>query len=135
MAVTDYFTINGKLHGQSIAGINPNSFILSYGTDALGSVVTTYNGGAVQNAYRYKPYGGLLAKTGTGLDPAFQWVGGQGYRSCARQAIDYYVRARHYSVPAGRWATPDPLGLTMPQYSYANCSPPTESDPSGEIVA
>ena len=31
----------------------------------------------VINTYRYKPFGDLLSKTGTGADPAFGWVGTQ----------------------------------------------------------
>ena len=54
---------------------------MDYLTDALGSVTATVDqSGTVQNTYRYKPYGDLLAKTGTGNDPKFLWVGSQGYR-------------------------------------------------------
>ncbi len=29
-----------------------------------------------ENTYQYKPYGGVLAKTGTAADPSFLWNGG-----------------------------------------------------------
>src|SRR5512138_1374194 len=80
---------------------------VDYLTDALGNVYATLNQSAqVLNTYRYKPYGGLLAKTGNAPDPAFGWVGSLGYRQTGKQWSDVYVRARHYDTQAGRWSTP-----------------------------
>ena len=74
MPVTNYLTVNGEIIGESTGGVRTD-----YLTDALGSVTATVDQSAsVVNTYRYKPYGELLAKTGTGSDPIFGWVGSQG---------------------------------------------------------
>ena len=75
MAVTNYHTINGRIIGETTAGL-PR---VDYLTDALGSVTATVNQSAqVVNTYVYTPSGATLAKTGTGADPAFGWVGNRG---------------------------------------------------------
>src|SRR5512135_3227648 len=95
MAVTNYYSVNGELIGEKV-GANART---DYLTDALGNVTATLNqSGAVVNTYRYKPYGAQLAKTGVGADPAFRWVGGQGYRQTGKKYSDVYVRARHYDT-------------------------------------
>ena len=72
-----------KCRSESTSGrISPNMRKNHYLTDALGSVTATVTGaGVVENTYRYKPYGEQLAKTGTGSDPKFLWVGRWGYRN------------------------------------------------------
>ncbi|HLV81065.1 MAG TPA: hypothetical protein VKT32_12325 [Chthonomonadaceae bacterium] len=81
MPVTNYYSLDGQIIGEKTTG-SPR---VDYLTDALGSVTATVNQNAqVVNTYRYKPYGALLAKTGIGTDPAFQWVGTQGYRQTGR---------------------------------------------------
>src|SRR5205085_8384152 len=106
MAVTNFYSMNGKIIGQKTAGGSR----VDYLTDALGSVVATVNQSAqVVNTYRYKPYGAQLAKTGAGADPAFQWAGQHGYRTTAKKWSDVYVRARHYDSVSGRWNSIDPL--------------------------
>src|SRR5271169_1956937 len=108
MPVTNYYTINGEIVGEMNVGSPPTDYL----TDALGNVVATVNTAAqIVNTYRYKPYGAQLAKTGAGADPAFQWVGNQGYRQTAKKYSDVYVRARHYDTSVGRWTTKDPLGF------------------------
>ena len=57
--------------------------------------------GQLVNTYRYKPYGGLLAKTGTSADPSFQWVG---------SAIEEWCRQRPVAVR--------PLPPTTPRRSH-----------------
>ena len=102
MAVTNYYTVNGEIIAEKTAG----SSRVDYLTDALGSVTATVNQSAqVVNTYRYKPYGSQLAKTGMGADPAYGWVGTQGYRPTQKKFSDFYVRARHYGTPMGRWST------------------------------
>lgn len=104
----------------------------TYGTDALGSVIATYdNTGKTENTYRYKPCGGLLAKTGTTADPLFTWAGSLGYRQTGRGYSDLYVRARHYSAGLGVWTTVDPLWPGSAPYGYSQGSPVGFSDPSG----
>ena len=82
MAVTNYYTVNGQIIGEKVgAGARTD-----YLTDALGNVTATMNQSAqILNTYRYKPYGGLLAKTGVGADPSFLWVGNEGYRQTAKK--------------------------------------------------
>ena len=107
---------------------------MDYLTDALGSVTATVNQSAqVVNTYRYKPYGTQLAKTGVGADPAYGWVGTQGYRPTQKKFSDFYVRARHYTDTLGRWSTRDTLVYLASQnlYIYADNLPVLLKDPSG----
>ena len=84
MPVTNYHTVNGQIIGETTAGVRTD-----YMVDALGSVTGTVNqSGQVVNTYRYKPYGALLAKTGTGADPKMGWVGSRGYRATGRSCLD-----------------------------------------------
>jgi len=77
MAVTNYYAVDNDILGEKTTA----SSRIDYLTDALGSVTATLNQSAqVVNTYRYKPYGALLVKTGTGVDPAYTWVGSKGYR-------------------------------------------------------
>src|SRR5579871_6866417 len=101
-----FYAVEGEIIGEKAAG----STRVDYLTDALGSVTATVNQSAqVVNTYRYKPYGTQLAKTGMGADPAFGWVGTQGYRPVQKKFSDFYVRARHYSETVGQWTTKDPI--------------------------
>src|SRR5580700_2929376 len=99
MPVTNYHTVDGEIIGETTAG-SPR---VDYLTDALGSVTATVNQSAqVVNTYRYKPFGAQLAKTGTGSDPAFGWVGEYGYRPTTNKFSDFYVVFRHYDATGGR---------------------------------
>ena len=99
MTVTNYYAVDNDILGEKTTA----SSRIDYLTDALGSVTATLNQSAqVVNTYRYKPYGALLAKTGTGVDPAYTWVGSKGYRQTGNQHSDTYVRARTYSSALGR---------------------------------
>ena len=88
MAVTNYYSINGQIIGEATNGVRTD-----YLMDALGSVTGTVNSACqVVNTYRYKPYGALLSKTGTGADPAFGWVGTQGYKQTQKKCILLIMR-------------------------------------------
>jgi len=130
MPVTNYLTVNGEIIGESTGGVRTD-----YLTDALGSVTATVDQSAsVVNTYRYKPYGELLAKTGTGSDPVFGWVGSQGYAGTGRKYAEQYVRARHYSSTNARWTTKDPIGQgggDLNYYRYVENRPTTYSDLEG----
>src|SRR5580658_6274096 len=105
MPVTDYFTMDGVLVGEkTTGGVN-----IGYVPDALGSIVaavdqnlnTTYTAA-------YKPYGDVLASTGTA--PRFTWVGTPGYLASAGVPhAEYSARARIDSSKDGRWTSVDPL--------------------------
>ena len=132
MPVTNYYTIDGEIIGEKTTGGSR----VDYLTDALGSVTVTVDQSAqVVNAYRYKPYGTQLSKTGVAADPAFQWVGTRGYRQTGRQYSETYVRARHYSSALGAWTTQDPIRSRggWNYYGYVQQSPTVWTDPSGLI--
>ena len=133
MPVTNYYTVNREIIGERTTG-SPR---VDYLTDALGSVTATVNQSAqVVNTYRYKPYGALLAKTGTGPDPAFGWVGSQGYRPTKQNFSDFYVRARHYDSTMGRWPNVDPIGYAdaLNLFCYVNANPVLNMDFTGTCV-
>ena len=109
--------MNHALNGQLIAEETGGTRI-DYLTDALGNVTATVDQSAnIINTYRYKPFGGLLAKTGAGSDPAFQWVGAQGYRQTGKSYADVYILRRHYSSTLGRLTTKDPARALI----WSNC--------------
>jgi RHS repeat-associated protein len=130
MAVTNYHTVNGRILGETTGGVRTD-----YLTDALGSVTATVNPSAqVINRYTYKPYGGLLAKTGVGADPVNQWVGSLGYGQTGKKYSDVYVRARHYDTANGRWTSKDPIGFNGGDwnvYRYVMNRATDFADPSG----
>ena len=122
-----YHTVNGMLIGETSNGVRRG-----YLPDALGSVVATVDdNGAIENTYRYKPYGGLLAKTGTAADPRFMWVGARGYRSTSTRSSELYVRKRHYASTNGAWTSVDPLWPVLEAYSYVSAKVATLVDPTG----
>ena len=126
-----YYTVDGEILGEKAAGGQR----LDYLTDALGNVTATVNqSGQVVNTYKYKPYGALLQKTGSGSDPSFQWVGAQGYRQTGKKYSDVYIRARHYDTLNGRWTTKDPFrfaGTDWNLFRYVGNQPSSFVDPSG----
>ena len=142
MSVTNYISLDGLLVGEMAGGVMRN-----YGTDALGSVVETVLNGVEENTYQYKPYGGLLAKTGVASDPSFLWNGGSGYIATGLHSAEFSIRRRTYSSSVTNWTTVDPLlyvpGLAsavlgtvrgrfvLNSYSYVFASPLLRTDPSG----
>lgn len=126
MPVTNYFTVNGQIVGEATG-----SSFTQYLADAMGSVRATVEGKRVRNTYVFKPYGELLAKTGTGPDPAFGWTGSSGSRRNNLRYTDQYNRARHYSTGASSWTSVDPLWPGTLPYSYGGLNPTTMCDPSG----
>jgi len=130
MATTNYHTVDGVILGQTVSGGRTQ-----YLTDALGSVTCTVaDDGQTQNTYRYKPYGGQLAKTGVATDPKYGWVGRVGYRRLGVTMPSHYVRARQYSESLGTWISVDPLWPSIPAYGYSASSPSNFADPSGYKV-
>jgi RHS repeat-associated protein len=130
MPTKSYHTVNGRIIGQTTNGVRQDFL-----TDALGSVTATASAnGAVENRYRYKPYGARLSKTGLGQDPRFEWVGSLGYRTTPTSSSDRYVRYRHYGVTHGLWTSPDPIrsSKTSP-YSYVEGRCTNDVDPTGLI--
>jgi hypothetical protein len=74
MPVTDYYTINGRIIGETTTG----STRLDYVRDALGSQIGTFNQGRSNtSSARYKPCGDVLDAAGP--QPYFGWNGTSGY--------------------------------------------------------
>ncbi len=124
---TNFITSHGMIWGE----ISDTGVTRSYGHDALGSVTETFVNGALENTYRYKPFGGLLAKTGTAPDPSFLWNGGSGYRTTLLSYCETYVRRRHFSISSANWTTSDPLWPSENAYGYVRQSPVLLVDASG----
>jgi len=130
MAIVNYHCAKGRLLGEDTNGIRTD-----YMTDALGSVTGTVNSSqAVVNTYRYKPFGELLAKTGTGADPKFMWNGGTQSRRTGIAYSEQYNRARHYGTRQGQWTTVDPLWPRERAYGYAIANAVNWPDPAGLCV-
>jgi len=127
MPKTSYISTHGTIWGEiSDAGVTR-----SYGHDALGSVTETFTADAIECTYRYKPYGGSLAKTGSATDPSFLWNGGSGYRNTKLQSADFYVLHRHYAMASCGWTTVDPTWPQEPPYGYAAARPTIFLDLTG----
>jgi RHS repeat-associated protein len=128
------YSVGGEILGEKSGGVRTD-----YLTDALGSVTATVDQtGNVVNQYTYKPYGGLLAKTGAGADPSYQWVGSLGYRQADRKYSEVYVRARHYDTTKGRWANKDPIGIMADDLNlmrYCKPAPTQKADAVGSCTS
>ncbi|MCW5944135.1 MAG: hypothetical protein KIS66_18055 [Fimbriimonadaceae bacterium] len=127
MPVTNYRTVNGRMIGETTDGVRTD-----YLTDALGSVTATVDQSQnVLNTYRYKPYGGLLAKTGSSPDPKFLWTGDTGSRTTGLAYSEQYNRARHYGSRQANWTSVDPLWPGESDYGYCKSNPLSKFDPNG----
>ena len=126
MPMTMYYSVNGRLLGESTNGVET-----TYMSDALGSTIGTVTTAGLQNRYTYSPYGVLLGKTGPDADPKFTWNGRSGYRTTGRTNVDKYVRKRHFSLPAACWSSADPLWPRQLPYAYADGMPTSFPDYSG----
>jgi len=114
MPVTNYYTVNGRLLGESTSGVRS-----TYVADALGSIINKLETTHQAKTYRYKPYGGLLYQSGRGADPKFMWTGQTGSRTTGVAWAEQYNRARHYGTTQAQWTTRDPLWPIQPAYIYA----------------
>lgn len=134
MAVTNYYTMNGQIVGESTSGVRT-----AYHRDALGSVVaTTDQNQSVTATARCAAYGTAFATSGNYAALRFGWCGTLGYRKTQRSGIglvqsEAYVRARHYSASASRWTTTDPADEDGNLYGYGESSPVTLVDPTGML--
>ena len=130
MATINYFSLDGELIAEETIG-GPG--IRSFGLNSLGSVTSTFSSsGTLENTYLYSPFGIQTSRTGGSTDPAFTWVGGEGYRSTGRQYSETYVRSRHYSHQFAGWTAADRLFTrTNRKYVYCINNPVTLVDPLG----
>jgi len=124
MPVTNYYSVNGVLIGESTGGVRTD-----YLTDALGAVTATMDQSAnIKNTYRYKPYGDVLAKTGTDPDPKFMWNGSTGSRKTGLANSGQYNINRHYGTEQAAWTSRDPLWPRELAYVYGGGNPTTLKD-------
>jgi hypothetical protein len=90
--------VNGMCIGEETDGV-----VSYYGTDALGSVTHVLDASfTVMKTMRYKPYGEVLARSGTTRDSVMQWVGSYGYRATSFPASSHYVRHNFTDKPGLR---------------------------------
>jgi hypothetical protein len=108
-----YYSVEGEILGDSEAG--------DYMRDALGSVTGTCNPdtGSVWNTYRYKPYGGRLAKTGVDVDPRFQYIGTKGFKRSGLASAEYSIQGRIFDTSAALVASRTDLSHPDPNTAYA----------------
>ena len=127
MPTKTYYSVAGEIIAEETGGVRTD-----YITDALGSIVGTVDSSqAVVNTYRFKPYGALLAKTGTAPDPRFLWTGNTGSRTTNLNRAEQYNRARHLGVREGTWTSVDPLWPDEWAYGYVKGNPTTWTDSNG----
>ena len=100
-------------------------------TDYLGSVRQVVDeSGTVVQELTYDPWGQVLSDTNPGFQP-FGFA--SGLTDPDTGLVTFGVR--HYDPLAGRWISPDPLGLGggVNPWVYAANSPTTFVDPDGEV--
>jgi RHS repeat-associated protein len=112
-----------------------NGGVHYYVADGQGSIrALTDTAGTITDTYFYTAFGEELAKTGT-TENEFRYVGEQ----WDPNAGFYYLRARWYDQSTGRFASVDPYAgdpqapVSLHRYLYANASPMSFSDPTGEF--
>jgi RHS repeat-associated protein len=103
--------------------------VAAYHTDGLGSVVAISEGGTLKNTYRYDAFGKPIEQGGSApVSNAYTYTG----RELDGSGL-YYYRARYYLPSAGRFLTPDPIGLAggINAYAYVGSNPVNYTDPFG----
>ncbi len=103
--------------------------VAAYHSDGLGSVVAISENATLRNVYRYDAFGKPVAQGGSSpLTNAYTYTG----RELDASGL-YYYRARYYLPSAGRFLTPDPIGLRggLNAYTYVGSNPVNYTDPFG----
>jgi RHS repeat-associated protein len=107
-----------------------------YAVDGQGSVrQLTNETGNITDTYYYTAFGEELAKSGTTVNE-YRYVGEQ----WDPNAGFYYNRARWYDPSVGLFTSVDPWGgdpqtpMSLHRYFYANVSPMSYSDPTGNFA-
>jgi hypothetical protein len=135
MAVTNYYSVNGRIIAESTNGVRTD-----YHRDALGSVVaTTDQNQSVTATARYAAYGTPFSTTGSYNTLRFGWCGSWGYRKTQRSGTglaqaEEYVRARHLSISAARWTTAGPAGGSSDAYRHRPNKQAAPADLSDELI-
>ena len=104
-----------------------------YLADHLGSTRALVDGsGTVTATYDYRPFGGVLASSGTGATH-FRFTG---HERDAESGLDYMLE-RSYAYDTSRFLRPDPMQDEYPgisPYAYAANNPLKYVDPDGRLV-
>ncbi len=106
--------------------------VAAYHSDGLGSVTAISEGATLKNTYRYDAFGKPIAQGGSSpLPNAYTYTG----RELDASGL-YYYRARYYLPSAGRFLTPDPIGLQggLNAYTYVSSNPVNYTDPFGLLA-
>lgn len=103
--------------------------------ESFHTLIVTDDAGAVTEAYRYLPYGQILAAT-DGASSPFTWGGQLGVLREGGGGL-YRMGVRVYDAGARRFLSPEPVvGSTHPAdlnpYAYARNNPLRYADPLGE---
>lgn len=126
MATTKYAAISGRLRAQESGGAR-----LDYLTDAMGSVTATVNASqSVERTYRYKPFGAVLAHSGSGPEPRLLFDGSLGARAEVGNTYSYGETVRStvlaISLPGINFPPlpklPRPVSISQPYpFGYRIC--------------
>jgi RHS repeat-associated protein len=123
------------LYGLSMISETSSTFQYFYQVDGLGSAASLTDAtGALKASYSYDPWGKLLVP----IDP----LGTKNKYKFAGEALDpgtglYYLRARQYDSPTGRFMTRDRfygfihMPLSLNRYLYTLGNPVRYVDPRG----
>jgi RHS repeat-associated protein len=103
-----------------------------YHFDKTGNTVAlTNSSGTVVAAYAYSPYGAVLGRSGSVINP-FTYVGAYGVMDEGNNL--YYMKNRYYDAGTGRFLQKDPIGFAGRQsnlYAYVAGNPVGRIDPTG----
>ena len=129
-ALTARYVYAGSQRIARIAGSSHRYYL----ADHLGSTRALVDeSGTVAATYDYRPYGKVLATSGTDAT-RFRFTG---HERDAESNLDYML-ARSYAYDVGRFLRPDPMQDEYPglsPYAYANNNPLKYVDPDGRVFA
>jgi RHS repeat-associated protein len=126
--------VGRQVHGLGLVGRSTGGSPLHYFEfDALGSTASVRDSaGALANRYAYRPFGETIVNTESVPNP-LRFVGGFGVTEEGNGT--HFMRARFYDATAGRFLTPDPIGLRsgdLNLFRYALNAPVVAIDPAGK---
>ena len=128
-ALTARYVYAGNRRIARIAGSSHRYYL----ADRLGSTRALVDeSGSVTATYDYRPYGKVLASSGTDAT-RFRFTG---HERDAESNLDYML-ARSYAYDVGRFLRPDPMQDEYPgisPYAYANNNPLKFVDPDGNLA-
>lgn len=104
-------------------------YLEDYSRNVLALVARTGAGNAIDNQYRYEPFGGVQGNNPSSVPNSMQFAG----REYDVETQLYYDRARYIDPALGRFVSEDPIGLAggMNLYAFVGNDPVNGWDPSG----